>query len=119
MGPKHPLIVPTRKSEVLHLTRLFGHESPDRVDITALLQRLCCDTSDAFPVDQKTQLSEVASSRMVTQDVNAWLSFSQGKNTNQTHDYSDNYYSDEAWAFFGGTYTTQRKFNKMSKEWLS
>ena len=122
MGLSHHLVGSTQISEVSHLTRIFRSSTPDRADITALLQCVRNDKTNSFTEDQTLSLIETASVRLSSSvGIDGAIVLQgdlHGGQKSQTHLYTFNYYNEEHWSCWGGVATNRQKFNKMSKTWL-
>ena len=53
LGATSAAVLHTQASEVTHLKKIFSQAEPDRSDVTALLDAIHRDTSNAFTDEQK------------------------------------------------------------------
>ena len=122
MGPDHRCVASTQLSEVIQLTKIIRTTRPERSDITALMKHVKSDKSNAFSTTQQQSFMEAASIRLsstVADDGTPSLHMDMhGSQKLQTHDYTYNYYTEEEWAYWGGTASMLQKFTRMSKAWL-
>ena len=122
MGPDHRCVASTQVSEAIQLTKIIRTTQPDRSDITALMKHVKSDKSNAFSTTQQQSFMEAASIRLsstVTDDGTPSLHMDMhGSQKLQTHDYTYNYYTEDEWAYWGGTASMLQKFTRMSKAWL-
>jgi hypothetical protein len=122
LGEGHRSVGPTTKSELLHLSKLFRHETLDsdaREGITSLIGHIKADKSGIFSEADRTQLIEVSASRL-SASMDEVPAGGHGSQKSQSHLYSHRYLDSADWDYIQDeTYTIKSKMTYLSKRWLS
>ena len=123
-GNEHRTTANIKKSELLHLTALFGSEelpagTAGRSSMTELIQHIRSDNSGLFSNDDRNCLMEAAVARLSGATSEDFTQAMHGSQKSQTHLASHNYLDDQQWDYvLDTTKTLKNKMTFISKIWL-